>query len=314
MAVSVDYFVILAFVGLMVTSGTFWIGAARGLLPWMARRPEEPAPTVKPWSLVDLALLLVFLTGALAVAQAWALRGVELDANQPLQLAKLDPVVRVRMVWSSNVGVCTGMLLGLAWLRVRHRLRLRDILGDGRFWRLDLARGVTMFLLVAPPALALQMLLTRFFPSTHPLIEIVTKNPEPRFLWASGVSAVIIAPVVEELQFRALLQGWLQTAACKSIPAERWLFGSSPATSISESQTLAPPVPPAVWPVVFSALLFAAVHWNHGPDPIPLFVFALGLGWLYRRTGRAYAGMVVHFLLNLWTLLLLLLKIYGGDS
>jgi len=41
---------------------------------------------------------------------------------------------------------------------------------------------------------------------------------------------------------------------------------------------------PALWPILLSAGLFAALHATHGPDPIPLFLLALGLGYLYQRT------------------------------
>ncbi len=309
MSISADYFVILAFVGLMVTSGTFWIGAQRGLLPWLNRYDDEPAPTLKPWSLLDLAMMLMFVIGSIGVAQAWALQGI--DHGGPIQLVNLDPTTRVRMVWATSIGTLVGMICALTFIKSRHKLTLRELIGDWRYWRRDLARGVTLFLLVTPPVLALQMGLTQLFPSHHPLIQIVLKDPEPRFLWASGVSAVLCAPLVEEFQFRVLLQGWLQLVASKRVPVERWLIGVSYAPNFKEADLRTTPAPTSWWPVVGSSLFFAAVHWNHGPD---LFFFALGLGWLYRRTGRALPSIIVHFLLNLWTLGLLLLKVYGSNG
>ncbi len=50
--------------------------------------------------------------------------------------------------------------------------------------------------------------------------------------------------------------------------------------------------------VVSSSALFAAAHSAVWPSPIPLFVFALGLGYLTARTGSIVPGVVVHGLFN----------------
>jgi membrane protease YdiL (CAAX protease family) len=155
--------------------------------------------------------------------------------------------------------------------------------------------------------------LTRFFPSQHPLIELVLAKPEARFLAACGFTAVVVAPLAEEFQFRVLIQGWLQTAARPGIPSESWLVGL-PSPELEPrlaEQRLAEP--PRHWPAIATAALFALAHATHGPDPIPLFFFAWGIGWLYRGTSRVLPGIVVHFLLNLWTLFLLLVRIYGSS-
>jgi membrane protease YdiL (CAAX protease family) len=68
----------------------------------------------------------------------------------------------------------------------------------------------------------------------------------------------------------------------------------------------------SVGPIVISSLLFALLHFNHGPDWVPLFVLALGLGYLYNRTHRLVPCITVHFLLNALTLLALLAEVYQG--
>ena len=56
---------------------------------------------------------------------------------------------------------------------------------------------------------------------------------------------------------------------------------------------------PTMWlPIVVSSGLFALAHLQHGPDWIPLFVLALGLGYLYQRTQRVLPCIVVHVLFN----------------
>jgi len=67
--------------------------------------------------------------------------------------------------------------------------------------------------------------------------------------------------------------------------------------------------PRGLWPVLISSAIFAVVHYRHGPDPIPLFVLALVLGYLYQRTHRLWASIFVHCLLNGTSMLLLWLQI-----
>jgi membrane protease YdiL (CAAX protease family) len=55
---------------------------------------------------------------------------------------------------------------------------------------------------------------------------------------------------------------------------------------------------PGWLPIVTSAGLFSLLHFSHGPDWIPLFFLALGLGYLYRQTHRITPCVVVHLLVN----------------
>jgi membrane protease YdiL (CAAX protease family) len=47
-----------------------------------------------------------------------------------------------------------------------------------------------------------------------------------------------------------------------------------------------------------TAAVFANFHANVWPSPIPLFVLALGLGWLAYRTQGVLAPIVLHMLFN----------------
>jgi hypothetical protein len=55
---------------------------------------------------------------------------------------------------------------------------------------------------------------------------------------------------------------------------------------------------PSGTPIVVSSGLFSPAHLGNGPDPIPIFFLALGLGYLYRQTHRLWPGIVVRALLN----------------
>lgn len=83
-------------------------------------------------------------------------------------------------------------------------------------------------------------------------------------------------------------------------------------TAVGLAPDVRPAVPPAVWPIAVSAGIFAALHAAHGPDPLPLFLLAVGLGYLYQRTHRILPCIVVHFLLNACSFARLLYEIYAA--
>lgn len=80
-------------------------------------------------------------------------------------------------------------------------------------------------------------------------------------------------------------------------PLARFGDGESGQAPVTDS-SITPSERPASWPIVVSAVVFALAHLGHGPDPIPLFLLAVGLGYLYQRTHRVYPCIVVHFLVN----------------
>ena len=76
------------------------------------------------------------------------------------------------------------------------------------------------------------------------------------------------------------------------------------ANPLTESESL------PFWPVFVSAAVFALLHIDHGPDFMALFVFALGLGFVYQRTHRIVPCIVAHMLLNACTMGILLIELY----
>jgi hypothetical protein len=51
-------------------------------------------------------------------------------------------------------------------------------------------------------------------------------------------------------------------------------------------------------PIGITSAIFALLHLSHGPDWIPLFFLAAGMGYLYQRTHRLLPSLTVHALLN----------------
>lgn len=58
-------------------------------------------------------------------------------------------------------------------------------------------------------------------------------------------------------------------------------------------------------PILLSSGIFALMHSGQGPAPIPLFLFALCLGYLYHQTHRLVPSLVVHLCLNALSMLML---------
>jgi len=69
---------------------------------------------------------------------------------------------------------------------------------------------------------------------------------------------------------------------------------------------------PFAWlPIGISSVIFALMHYSHGPDWVPLILLAAGMGFLYQRTHRVVPSLVVHALLNSLSMFGLWLSIYA---
>ncbi|MEX2176120.1 MAG: CPBP family intramembrane glutamic endopeptidase [Pirellulaceae bacterium] len=67
----------------------------------------------------------------------------------------------------------------------------------------------------------------------------------------------------------------------------------------------------AFFPIALSALIFALMHYSHGPDWVALTLLAAGMGYLYQRTHRLLPSLVVHVLLNSLSMFGLWVQIYA---
>lgn len=71
---------------------------------------------------------------------------------------------------------------------------------------------------------------------------------------------------------------------------------------------------PAYWPIIVSSLFFALVHVGQGLAPIPLFILAVGLGYIFRQTGSLIACWTMHFMLNCYSMLIFTIAILMGET
>ena len=264
----------------------------------------------RPWGLVDVLLafaVLILSQGAIAagIAEWYGLRA-------GTAVEEMSRTARAALL----VGLsCANMLtLGvmLWWLWARYGTATRAFGFDLKKLAYDVRLGGVTFLCLAPVVYGIQAALGLFVEYKHPVIELLRESPDPLFFSISAFAAILVAPVVEEVLFRLLLQGWLervliglQSATSRPGPELLWGGGETPPMRLRKQYL-------EYLPAVGSALLFALAHLSHGPAPVPLFVLALGLGLLFTRTQRITACIVLHLLLNASSLLLLLIFVYSG--
>jgi membrane protease YdiL (CAAX protease family) len=308
-----------AYAVLFVLAGSLWAWTAAILRVW-GRRPVLPYEPRRPvsWGLFDLLLAFIALVlfQGLAFVFLRGFLGVDVD----LQSHEMQPATRAVAILASSFASLATALVSLSLVRFRTGAGWIDLGLDRRKVLADVKLGVVAFVMLAPPVYGIQAMLVRWFPSQHPLIDLLTENAGPLIYLVTGMSAILVAPVVEEYLFRVLLQGWLERAfTTREAIHDLLLGGVASAENAADHGQL--PGKPAVdasarpsWPAIaISAALFAALHVSHGPDPIPLFVLALGLGYLYQRTHRILPGIIVHFLLNSVTLAALLLGLGAAN-
>jgi membrane protease YdiL (CAAX protease family) len=146
--------------------------------------------------------------------------------------------------------------------------------------------------------------------------------------WAMLIfSAMVAAPLLEELTFRGVLQPWLAVRKWGGLAAmlgaltlaiafrwqhicEAWPQGLPSLVAATTPALFVLALLPIyffIWwrsrtplgPAIFgTSLLFAYIHASVWPSPIPLFILSLGLGTLASRSGSLVGPIVLHSLFN----------------
>jgi membrane protease YdiL (CAAX protease family) len=322
------------------------------------REPRRPVPW-HVWHVIAVVLFYVLtqvaVTGIVLSVYQLVLPGVDAPGavadDGALSPEKLAPALLGNaMANLIVVGATTGLLSltagATAWNFGFRPFRLVY----------DVPLGVAAFLASLLPVYAIQLVLTQFFPSHHPVQQLLTSDSSAAMLVLCGFSAVLVAPIAEEFLFRGILQGWLEAAVtdrrrqsidsiagdgpnlpinphANSMSLEVASLSEDAVASSAEAAVNPYQSPGAMaeahvadttaladkprnrverlLPVGVSSLLFALVHLGHGPDPIPLFVLALILGYLYQQTHRLWPCIVLHMCLNAASLAMLLASLDG---
>lgn len=102
----------------------------------------------------------------------------------------------------------------------------------------------------------------------HVGLEMITDSAALPLQILIVVLAVVIAPVVEEMLFRGMIQTTLRSYVGRPWPA-----------------------------IIVTAAMFASVHPNHTHWPA-LFALAMGLGYSYEKSGSLFRPIFMHALFN----------------
>lgn len=309
----------LALTAFVVASVWGWVWVFRQLIAGRQLVRFQPTRQV-PWTLMDI-LVFVYVFLLLQLGGSGAVR-ILLGLGMNIDMDQAPLGVRAALMLVGATATLVTTLVSVMLVRWMTGATWQDLGVEGRFLIHDVGLGCAAFVLLAPPVYALQALLVQWFPSEHPLIKLLQERPDPVFLGVSAFAAVIVAPIAEEYFFRVLLQGWLHKLHRSGGAIASWIRILPPSNSRTlvgpsetpDTQPSSDPASVGTWPVFASAALFAVLHVTHGPDPIALFVLALGLGYLYRQTHRILPCIVVHLLLNLCSLTALVLALNGFEG
>lgn len=213
---------------------------------------------------------------SVAIAAAWVVSALVAAATRSAADIPVPGVADIRYGVLVN-----GVLFGVIALPLLtgDRLRTRRLGFRLDQWLRQTGHGVIGFLASLFPV-GLVFGLT--FPlrtehDSHALLRLLETDQSPETVFWVALSAAVVAPLVEELIYRVVIQSSL----------ERLL---SPAAG-----------------VVVAAVVFSAVH--RFPDAIPLLPLALILGYLYRQRRSFLTIVVVHALFNATNLVVLLLSV-----
>jgi membrane protease YdiL (CAAX protease family) len=250
-----------------------------------------------------------------------------------------EKVFRHLPIWEAFPGFPAKLIVLWAILkstRFFHPYQLG--LSTHRIWQM-VGLGWVVWLICGLPCDLLHMLLTHTYTAllpqeqeVHAIFKIAQEHP-PLVEWGLLItSAVFIAPFMEELMFRGLLQRWLVNRptginvtlaftlalaflfrttkiglAMKEQSWAAWADAFAPIffvlltagaiyalTSMVSDRRIA-----TKWQAILTAsLLFAIAHANVWPSPLALFALAICLGWVLERTQSLIPCIVAHSLFN----------------
>ena len=337
----------------------FWIISRKlRLLPLMPTEARLPAR----WGIGTLvAAGLVWFLCQIAVARFVSPAQNRADVPPPPAAAtaagtekepaegevKIEPTP-VAPVFSSQTSITVVAWAGLLflgvlpvslWLTGRHSLQDLGLHSRGMFK--NLFRGIATCLAIAPLCYGMMFVVSFLWPpNKHPLQEMLQNTLTSDVVFLALLSAVVIAPLTEEIFFRGLMLPWLARLFDPTgQPGSQEPLLSGPESSVrvdspteleseslvAESLPLSDPTPlptratrtlPFAWalPNIVTSIIFAGLHGAQWPAPLPLLVLSLTLGWLAQRTGSLWGPIGLHATFNGISTGMLLLVQAGGPG
>ena len=122
-------------------------------------------------------------------------------------------------------------------------------------------------------------------PIAHDTLQVLVESPGDGWLILMAALVVLAIPVLEEVMYRGMLQ-----QALVEVARSRWLA------------------------ILLTSAGFTLMHWGTARwHALPaLFVLSVGFGWIYEKTGRLTACVVMHILFNAVNLSLARLALPGA--
>ncbi len=307
-----------------------------GILQWAAvfrrlksaRLAEKSTHRESPFGLIDVILMAILWVVFPGILTSIPLAIWDFPDGKSLSTDRANFLT----LFSSTTQLAG--CLGAALLLIRKYGAVHDIFGiRGRSFPEMLLMSGKAFCMVVPLVLAIQRLLTELQPYDHDTISQLKDNFSLATVIVTWFGAVLVAPVCEELLFRGVLQGWLQRiqfgSSVNNTSAELFggwnrtaSYGGESAASLERREREPGAMVAAdadarchattpvnafrtsifqlTWwtPILVSSLMFAAIHIGQGLAPVPLFFFALALGFLYRFSGSIVPSVLLHLMLN----------------
>ncbi len=310
--------------GIFFLSTTLWLTVAYLVASKDPFLPKPETPTDKPWGLFDILLTILALYAMQIVGYQAGLWG---GLFKPLGVNKSADLYT--MSYLSSMQILVAFLI-TGWIALRCNIRPALVgWSVNRFGR-DIVYGIGAFILVAPPVYILMVIVSMYFGKEyeHPILQMVNGN---RMLLIPAIwMAVFVAPLTEEFAFRVLLQGYLQSMGrgglslmtlwlgrpksdASSIRPANKIEGSTESVEIPSESSSRQEQGEPYWPIFVSGLIFGLMHYDYGMSWIPLTILGFVLGLLYRMTNRIWPSFVVHFLLNLISMIGFSLSVIYGD-
>jgi membrane protease YdiL (CAAX protease family) len=303
-------------------------------LRWRLRRdhgpiyPTPPRYPIANWTgpEVALAMLLFTLVPSLVITVFQSAGLIPLiDRRTKIEGELLLKMMAARAV---AVPIIIAAALGVLWSISRTRpKRLGLRLGN---WRRSLYLGYTCYLVVVPIVQGVNLLADWLYRQVnvtvlrHPLQELAQQDARPGTLLLVMLVALVLAPVAEELLFRGVMLPWLGrrwwggwAAMAGSIVLGLAAYGdtgSRAPLAFALTVSLAGiaftfPHAGEQWvrrAIIGTGLLFAMMHYQVWPHPVPLFILGVALGWLAHRSRGLLAPIVLHSLFNATSVLMIL--------
>jgi membrane protease YdiL (CAAX protease family) len=345
----------LLILGIVSASFFTWSWVITRLL---ANQPILPASPIvarreTPWGIVSVVLsIAVYYFVSRLIIDGYVVMTGRFPAMPPVALPKTAvaasqvPTFSPSELMALSVVVNSALLVLLPLLLRRTcGARLRDFGISFQGWWKQAALGFGATLAAAPIVYLIQFTALKVWENhEHPLQKMLMKEFSPGTAELAILSAVIAAPLFEELFFRGIIQSWLvrltyrRAGAIATPPvadiaakasSDRWPVPGEDrppdAAGPAAGEFLTGPVDARHSPepelarslpwigIGATSLLFALVHGPQWPAPLGLFVLAMIIGTVYARTGSLIAAIFMHATFNGISTLMLFCGVLVSD-